>query len=142
MANNNSGIKIGTGVLAFILAACGIAKVINKEAYNGCNDEEIQNEYTCPECGGKMHFADEHVLVCDECNNSVEVEYYAEVIEELTTDSPTREEVLGCGEDDWNDDEDDSESLSADDAALIWASRGKDEDYTFGFTEDELEEAL
>lgn len=28
------------------------------------------------------------------------------------------------------------------DAALAWASRGKDEDYTFGYTEEELEEAL
>ena len=28
------------------------------------------------------------------------------------------------------------------DAALAWASSGKDEDYTFGYTEEELEEAL
>ena len=28
------------------------------------------------------------------------------------------------------------------DAALIWASNGKDEDYTFGYSEDELEDAL
>lgn len=40
------------------------------------------------------------------------------------------------------DDEDDSERLSVWDAALIWASNGKDEDYTFGYTEEELEEAL
>ena len=39
-------------------------------------------------------------------------------------------------------DEDDDESLSVDEAALIWASNGKDEDYTFGYTEDELEDAL
>jgi hypothetical protein len=25
---------------------------------------------------------------------------------------------------------------------LIWLSHGKDEDYTFGYSEDELEEAL
>ncbi|MCD7826386.1 MAG: hypothetical protein LUH14_10570 [Clostridiaceae bacterium] len=37
---------------------------------------------------------------------------------------------------------DDSECLSVYDAALIWASNGKDEDYTFGYTEDELEDAL
>ena len=40
------------------------------------------------------------------------------------------------------DDEEDSESLSVYDAALIWASNGKDEDYTFGYSEDELEDAL
>jgi len=37
---------------------------------------------------------------------------------------------------------DDSESLSVYDAALIWASNGKDEDYMFGYTEEELENAL
>ena len=41
-----------------------------------------------------------------------------------------------------DDDDDDSERLSVDDAALIWLSNGKDEDYTFGYTEEELEAAL
>lgn len=40
------------------------------------------------------------------------------------------------------DDEYDGEGLSVYDAAEIWASHGKDEDYTFGFSEDELEDAL
>ena len=48
--------------------------------------------------------------------------------------------VIRFGEPD--DDDDDGESLSVDDAALIWASNGKDEDYTFGYSEDELERAL
>lgn len=39
-------------------------------------------------------------------------------------------------------DDEESEGLSVYDAALIWASNGKDEDYTFGYSEDELEEAL
>lgn len=43
-------------------------------------------------------------------------------------------------EDGWNDDDD--ETLSVYDAALIWASNGKDEDYMFGYTEEELENAL
>ena len=47
---------------------------------------------------------------------------------------------------DWspNDEEDDEddECLSVYDAALIWRSHGKDEDYMFGYTEDELEDAL
>ncbi len=38
--------------------------------------------------------------------------------------------------------EDGSESLSVYDAALIWMSNGKYEDYTFGYSEEELEEAL
>lgn len=32
--------------------------------------------------------------------------------------------------------------LSVYDAALIWASHGKDEDYMFGYSEEELEDAL
>jgi len=42
----------------------------------------------------------------------------------------------------WLDEEDDNEHLSVYDAALIWMSNGKDEDYTFGYTEEELEDAL
>ena len=38
--------------------------------------------------------------------------------------------------------DEESESLSVYDAALIWMSNGKDEDYTFGYTEEELEDAL
>lgn len=54
-----------------------------------------------------------------------------------------------CGREDyWNpddavdDEEEDGETLSVSDAADIWASGGKDEDDTFGYTEDELEDAL
>lgn len=35
----------------------------------------------------------------------------------------------------------DSEAISVSDAALIWRSHGKDEDYMFGYTEEELENA-
>lgn len=46
--------------------------------------------------------------------------------------------------DDIEDDEDyeSDETLSVWDAAEIWASNGKDEDYMFGYTEEELENAL
>ena len=36
----------------------------------------------------------------------------------------------------------DEESLSAWEAAEIWVSHGKDEEYTFGYSEEELEDAL
>ena len=44
----------------------------------------------------------------------------------------------------YNDDvmDEEGESLSAYDAAMIWLSNGKDEDYMFGYSEDELEDAL
>ena len=41
-----------------------------------------------------------------------------------------------------DDDGDIDESLSVYEAAEIWASHGKDEDYMFGYTEKELEDAL
>ena len=49
-----------------------------------------------------------------------------------------------CGfsyHDDEYDEDYDDEKLSIWDAAAIWRSRGKDEDYMFGYTEDELENA-
>ena len=46
------------------------------------------------------------------------------------------------GEDDEEDFGGGSERLSVWDAADIWASNGKDEDYMFGYSEDELEDAL
>ena len=42
----------------------------------------------------------------------------------------------------YEEDEDDSEMLSVSDAADIWFSNGCDEDYTFGYSEEELREAL
>ena len=44
----------------------------------------------------------------------------------------------------YDDDQFDEEGevLSVYEAALIWMSNGKDEDYTFGYSEDELEDAL
>jgi len=43
---------------------------------------------------------------------------------------------------DGDDSDDDSERISVWDAAEIWASNGKDEDYMFDYSEDELEDAL
>jgi hypothetical protein len=51
-----------------------------------------------------------------------------------------------CGDsyhdDDFDRGDDDSERLSAYDAALIWQSNGEDEDYMFGYTEEQLRRAL
>lgn len=44
--------------------------------------------------------------------------------------------------DDDFEESDNSERLSVWEAADIWASHGKDEDYMFGYTEEELENAL
>lgn len=40
------------------------------------------------------------------------------------------------------EEDDDSECIDVEDAADIWMSSGKDEDYMFGYTQEELEAAL
>jgi hypothetical protein len=45
-------------------------------------------------------------------------------------------------DDEIDESEEFDESLSVYEAAEIWASHGKDEDYMFGYTEEELEDAL
>ena len=50
--------------------------------------------------------------------------------------------LLGADDDDDHGDEDSGEKLNVHDAADIWMSSGTDEDYTSGYTEDELRRAL
>lgn len=72
---------------------------------------------TCPRCGGEMTKRYSYsAWWCENCH---------------------------AGLDDDDEDEDDyEESLSVYDAADIWLSNGQDEDYMFGYTEEELEDAL
>jgi predicted RNA-binding Zn-ribbon protein involved in translation (DUF1610 family) len=101
-------------------------------------------EWTCTECG----------FVNDVTENNV-----TEIEEEI----PTRYAMCPtCGHrlrrvrdmfGDWDGEtyscdwcaaasKDEEEYISVYDAAEIWASNGKDEDYTFGYTEEELEDAF
>lgn len=83
--------------------------------------------------------------VCDNCYSAMEV----------VNEGFNRNRVYcpQCGTEWYVDDDDEyinddneidngKEGLSVYEAALIWASNGKDEDYMFGYTEDELEDAL
>lgn len=71
-------------------------------------------EVYCP-CGCEMEYIGGGDWECPECG-----------------------EVLYKGFDE--DGESAEESLSRDDAAYIWRSRGRDEEDTFGYSEEELEE--
>ena len=73
----------------------------------------------CVDCGAKMRYISHREWECSKCHVIYEIEGI-----------------------DYDDEDDDGEGLSIYDAALIWASRGKDEDYCFGYSEEELEEAL
>ena len=83
-------------------------------------------KHTCLVCGGDMKHIKDRDWVCTECGADAWMGDYGCL----------------CFDADLFDDEDDSEAISVYDAALIWASNGKDEDYTYGYSEDELEEAL
>ena len=52
------------------------------------------------------------------------------------------DENIEYPEDDYEDDYDSDESIDVYDAAEIWFSNGMDEDYTFGYSEEELRRAL
>lgn len=75
-------------------------------------------DFKCWDCGRKTEYEGEGYWRCPRCN----ISFYEGYDED---GDPEGGDVLGV-----------------DEAALIWASHGKDEDYTFGYSEDELEEAL
>lgn len=79
--------------------------------------------YTCGKrCGAEMEYVGYGMWLCPKCGK----------------DAP-----LGDPEDDPDDeDEDTGEGLSVWDAAHIYLSKGCDEDYSFGYTHEELMEAL
>jgi hypothetical protein len=69
-------------------------------------------------------------------------EEVAEAEDDWRRATADREHYLyGAGDDDDDADGDTGETLSVWDAADIWLSNGMDEDYRFGYTEDELRRA-
>ena len=92
------------------------------------------------------HFKGKRVAIQTESENAK-----AEIIkgiEDYDNTHQSDEQTLTSNEEenanmDYNKEEfDDAQAISVDEAALIWASNGKDEDYTYGYSEDELEDAL
>lgn len=73
----------------------------------------------CIDCGAEMKYIGHREWECTRCHVIYEIEGI-----------------------DYEDEDDNGECLSVDDAAMIWLSHGKDEDYMFGYTEEELEDAL
>lgn len=70
----------------------------------------------CIDCGAEMNYIGHGEWECTKCHTIYEIE--------------------------GSDSDEDDERLSVYDAALIWLSNGKDEDYMFGYTEEELKDAL
>ena len=74
------------------------------------------SDFTCWNCGGPTEYDGDGYWYCPKCKES-----------------------FFEGED---EDGDFIDGISVEDAALIWVSHGKDEDYTCGYSEEELEDAL
>lgn len=108
---------------------------------------EKANSLSCPNCESynSMEYADNEVVVCNVCQFSADVEDLQQEWEDFLQNEYDITDNFEYGsiysEDDYDDDEND-ESLSVYDAALIWISNGRDEDYMFGYTEEELRNAL
>jgi rubredoxin len=83
------------------------------------NKGGIAMKFECPGCGVEVSLSDDYndLWYCPFCTREVDF----------------REE---------DDDDYDGVPLSVYEAADIWASNGKDEDYMFGYSEEELEDAL
>ncbi len=92
------------------------------------------------------HFKGKRVAIQTESENAK-----AELIKGIEDYDNTHQDYEQALTQDKEDDEymdydeevfDDAQAISVDEAALIWASNGKDEDHTYGYSEDELEQAL
>lgn len=91
--------------------------------------------WVCDYCHSAMNEIEEgrnrYRIECPKCGSYWYVDKHGEIINDAASWSPND---VSC--------ETEDESLSVYDAALIWVSQGKDEDYTFGYTEGALEDAL
>ena len=72
------------------------------------NDPRIGRKYFCPQCGCDMQWENEweDSLVCISCGYSMDPEMYGLTDEEYDDLYPTKEQVLGIGDDDdWDEDD-------------------------------------
>lgn len=101
-------------------------------------------DWYCDECNAYLNIQSGFTTNCGtwSCQNCGEVNYINE--SDILHDYEINE-FKNSGFDSYNEyvnDRDSAEAISVYDAALIWLSHGKDEDYTFGYSEGELEDAL
>ena len=101
-------------------------------------------DWYCDECNDLLNNQSGFNTSCGtwSCKKCGEVNYIdeSEILDDYDIDEFKNSGFASYNE--YKDDRDSSEALSAYDAALIWQSHGRDEDYTFGYSEDELEDAL
>jgi ribosomal protein L37AE/L43A len=138
-------LKTGAKIVGILSAIAGTIYLVAKSS----NDEDSEKSYKyipnddtdggMPELNAEKSWEEENTYIgetppCPRCGTPLTKKY---VFSGMYCDSCR----YGL-DDDESDDDDESEALSVYDAADIWASHGKDEDYTFGYTEEELENAF
>lgn len=120
----------------------------NKCLCGKCAEEAMEfDDYyeTCSNCGKRFHVGEHNLRFENECGeyhleNGCR-DYYGDG--NLCADCALDAARKGYEESpEYFDDNEDHGGLSVYDAAIIWASRGRDDDYMFGYTEEELEVAL
>ena len=126
------GVNISLSVSYHQLGRCLCGPCAIEEFNNG-------NYFETCECCGKQFYP---------CTEQLDFDYQ---VSKRITDADMYEYGVHCADcaakkilDSLPDEEldEDDERLSVYDAAMIWISHGKDEDYMFGYSEEELESAL
>lgn len=112
----------------------GLFDSILSGIFSGGSDDKGCDWY-CDECDAHMNSQPGFTTssgewTCTKCG------YVNDVTEDNILD-----EYENPYDDNDDDDDDDGEGLSVSDAADIWRSHGEDEDYMFGYTREELEDA-
>lgn len=114
-----------------------------------CAVEAIQDEAdgvyfeTCECCGKNFDYGEECRIFYDNANASFGLaDCWSNRILCASCAIDEIDEENAMYGDNSDGDDDDNEGIDVYTAADIWLSHGKDEDYMFGYSEDELEEAL
>lgn len=101
-------------------------------------------DWYCDECDSYLNsqpgFSDDcDSWTCTNCGYTNDIDAFSILDEDELEDY----ESSGCSSyNEYLEERESDESLSVHDAALIWLSNGMDEDYTMGYSEDELRDAL
>ena len=110
------------------------------------------SDYTCPKCNGDMEFFyephyhdidspyfEKGALVCEDCQCEIPYEAYGfDSCDEFKSWWSDTYEMIFEEDEDRNDSDDDDEYLDIYTAQENWIGSGKDDDYEFGYSEDEL----
>ena len=134
--NNQDGFDANDGT--WECTECGYLNEINEDEL--LDDNEVENFYNSGFDSYNEYKKDKNKRIMSIIDNlESDYEYDEDEDDEDEYDEDEYDED-GYDEDEYDDDCE--ERISVYDAADIWIAKGKDEDYMFGYSEEELEDAL